>query len=36
MHNPGKNLKISVNVLTVSYNDKGSDDDPVIIFKGIQ
>jgi len=32
MRNPGKNLKMTVNNLTVSYNDEGPDDAQVIIF----
>jgi len=32
MRNPGKNIKIIVNNLTVSYNDEGPDDAPVIVF----
>lgn len=32
MRNPGKNIKITVNNLTVSYDDEGPDDAPVIIF----
>lgn len=32
MRNPGENIKITVNNQTVSYNDEGPDDAPVIIF----
>jgi len=32
MRNPGKNIKMTVNNHTVSYNDEGPDDAPVIIF----
>ena len=32
MRNPGKNIKIIVNKLGISYNDEGPDDAPVIIF----
>ena len=32
MRNPGKNLKMTINNLTVSYNDEGPDDAQVIIF----
>lgn len=32
MRQPGKNINIKVNNITVSYNDEGSDNAPVIIF----
>jgi len=32
MRNPGKNIKMTVNNLTVSYNDEGPDDALIIIF----
>ena len=32
MRNPGKNLKMTINNLTVNYNDEGPDDAQVIIF----
>jgi len=32
MRNPGKNIKITVNKITVSYTDEGPENAPVIIF----
>lgn len=32
MRNPGKNMSITINHQSVSYNDKGSEDAPVVIF----